>query len=196
MILKIIVISSDFVKDCKGIENVRESFNLEQVLKMRSENNFMYFDFINYFVSAVIGKMDFKKKCCTMVLSYYATVSDKAFVILCLENNYETWMDMDLTGNKNTSNVPTKYTNGGSSKGKNGTSQHNKGWSDKGLCRFNELFGLVETNRDMSNAKKFEEDFRQWCEAKASGKRKRVEKLFVEAVQVRHKLWSDNEENE
>ena len=28
------------------------------------------------------------------------------------------------------------------------------------------------------------------------GKRKKAEKLFVEAVQVRHELWSDNEEDE
>ena len=28
------------------------------------------------------------------------------------------------------------------------------------------------------------------------GKRKKVEKLFVEAVQVRHELWSDNEDDE
>src|SRR5687768_18508640 len=113
MIFKIIVISSDFVKDCKGIKNVRESFNLEQVLKMCSEKNFMYFDFINYFVSTVIGKMDYKKKYCTMVLSKYATVSDKAFALLCLENNYKTWMDMGLTGNKKTSNATCKYTKGG-----------------------------------------------------------------------------------
>jgi hypothetical protein len=131
-----------------------------------------------------------------MVLSNYATVSDEAFALLCLENNYETWMDMGLTGNKKTSNVPRKYTNGGSSKGKNGTSQHNKDWSDEGLCRFNELFGLVEKNREGSYAKKFEEDFRQWYEDKVSGKQKRVKKLYVEAVQVCHKLWSDNEEEE
>lgn len=131
-----------------------------------------------------------------MMLSKYATVSDEAFALLCLENNYNTWMDMGVTGNKKTSKVPRKYTNGGSSKGKNGTLQHNKGWSDEGLCRFNELFGLVEKNREGTYAKKFEEDFRQWCEDKASGKQKRVDKLFVEAVQVRHKLWSDNEEEE
>src|SRR5687768_17268078 len=128
---------------------------------MHSKNNFMYYDFINYFVSAVIGKMDYKKNSCTMVLSKYATVSDEAFALFCLENNYQTWMDMGLTGNKKTSNIPHKYTNGRLSKSKNGTSQHNKGWSDKGLRRFNELFGLVEKNREGSYVKKFEEDFRQ-----------------------------------
>ena len=148
--------------------------DMQQVLQMRSESNVMYYDFINYFVSAVIGKMDYKKKSCTMVLSKYATVSDEAFALLCLENSYNTRMDMGVTGNKKTSYVPRKYTNDGSSKGKNGTSQHNKGWSDEGLCRFNELFDLVEKNRDVPYALQFEESFRKWCEEKALGKHKKV----------------------
>ena len=35
-------------------------------MQMCSKNNFMYYDFINYFISSVIGKMDYKKKCCSM----------------------------------------------------------------------------------------------------------------------------------
>ena len=162
--------------------------DLQQVLQMRSEGNVMYYDFINFFVSAVIGKMNYKKKSCSFVLSKYATVSDEAFALLSLENNYETWIDMGLTGNTKTSKVPRKYTNGGKVQGKVGTSKHNKGWSDEGLHRFNELFDLVEKNRNLPFAHQFEEDFRKWCEEKALGKRKKVEKLFVEAVKVRHEL--------
>ena len=161
---------------------------------MRSEKNYIYYDFIHYFVSAVIGKMDYKKRLCSSLLSTYATVSDEAFAILSLENNYDTWMDMALTGNTKTSSVPCKYTNGGKSKGTVATSQHNKGWSDEGLCRFNELFDLVEKNRATPFAKQFEEDFCQWCETKASGKCKKVEKLYTESVQVCHELWSDDED--
>lgn len=170
--------------------------DMQQVLQMRSEGNFMYYDFINYFVSAVIGKMNYKKKSCSIVLSKYATVSDEAFALLSLENNYDTWMDMGLTGNTKSSKVPRKYTNGGKSQCKVATSQHNKGWSGEGLCRFNELFDLVEKNRAAPYAHHFEENFREWCEEKALGKRKKVEKLFVDVVQVRHELWSDNEDDE
>ena len=120
---------------------------------MRLERNYIYYDFIHYFVSAVIGKMDYKKRLCSFLLSSYATVSDEAFAILSLENNYDTWMDMGLTGNTKTSNVPRKYTNGGKSKGTAATSQHNKGWSNEGLCRFNDLFDLVEKNRATHFAK-------------------------------------------
>ena len=185
---------ADFVKACKGIENVREALDLQQVLQMRAKNNFIYYDFISYFVSAVIGRMDYRKKSCSMLLSNYATVSDEAFALLSLENNFETWMDMGHTGNTKNSTVPCKYTNGGKSECKNARSQHNKGWSDEGLCRFNDLFDLVEKNREAPHAKQFEEDFRKWCEAKASGKQKKMEKIFTEAVQVFHELWSDDED--
>ena len=155
----------------------------------------MYYDFINYFVSTVIGKMNYKRKSCIEVLSSYATVSDEAFAILCFENNFDTWMDMGLRGDKKTSMVPRKYTNGGISQNRKASSQHNRGWSDEGLHRFNELFDLVQKNRETPFAKEYEENFRKWCEAKAAGnKQKKVEKLYVEAVQVRHELWSDNED--
>ena len=101
---------------------------------------------------------------------------------------------MALTGNTKTSNVPRKYTNGGKSKGTVATSQHNKGWSNEGLHRFNELFDLVEKNRATPFSKQFEEDFCKWCETKASGKRKKVEKVYTESVQVCHELWSDYED--
>ena len=132
---------------------------LEQVLQMRSPNNFIYYDFINYFVSTVIGKMNYKRNLCIEVLSSYATVSDEAFALLSLENNYETWMDMALTGNTKTSKVLHKYTNGGMSQDKVATSQHNRDWSDEGFCWYNELFDLVEKNRDVPNVLQFEEKF-------------------------------------
>ena len=104
-------------------------------------------------------------------------------------------MDMGLTNNMMTSNVLQKYTNGGKSQGNVATSQHNKGWSDEGLRRFNELFELVEKNRVSPNAHAFEEEFRQGCKAKAEGrKKKKVTEQYVEAVQVRYELWSDDEE--
>src|SRR5690242_3921349 len=101
------------MKACKKIENVKEQMNLEQILQMRTKNNFVYYDFINYFIPPVIGKMEYKKKSCVNVLSKYATVSDEAFAILCFENNIDTWIDMGVCGDTKTSKVPRKYTNGG-----------------------------------------------------------------------------------
>ena len=70
------------MKACKGVENMRDNMDMQQVLQMCLEGNVMYYDFINYFVSAVIGKMNYKKKSCSIVLSKYATVSDKAVALL------------------------------------------------------------------------------------------------------------------
>ena len=90
---------------------------LAQVLQMRSPNNFIYYGFIHYFVSAVVGKTDYKKSCCNSGLSKYATVNDKAFAILSFENDYDTWMDMGRTNNTKTSTVRQKFINGGKSQG-------------------------------------------------------------------------------
>src|SRR5687768_6509232 len=136
--------SLDFLKACGGVENAKEKMSMEQVLQMGLPNNFIYFDFINHFVSAVVGKTKYINDSCTRLLSKFATVSDEAFALLSLENNYDTWMEMGVTGDTKTSRVQCKYTNGGKSQGKIAPSQHNRGWSNEGLCRFDELFYMVE----------------------------------------------------
>ena len=91
--------------------------------------------------------------------------------------------------------MPWKYKNGGKIQGKVGTSQHNKGWSDEGLHRFNEIFDSVQENRNTPYAKEFEEEFRNWCEEKAAKKKKKkVAAVLQEPIKVRHELWSDNED--
>ena len=128
-------------------------------------------------------------------MSEFASVSDEAFAILSLENNFDTWMDMGIKSNTKTSTVPRKYTNGGNSQGQVATSQHNKGWSDQGLHRFNEIFDLVQENRGKAYAQEFEDEFRNWCKEKAEGnKRKKVAAFIQETIEVRHKLWSNNED--
>src|SRR5687768_10630303 len=136
--------SLDSLKACGGVENAKEMMSMEQVLQMRSPNNYIYFDFINHFVSAVVGKTKHKSDSHTRLLSKFATVSDEAFALLSLEINYDTWMDIGVTSDTKTSRVHGKYTNGGKSQLKIATSQHNRGWSDEALRRFNESFDMVE----------------------------------------------------
>ena len=136
-----------------------------------------------------------QRNVCDILLSNYATVSNKAFAILIFENNFDTWLDMGKKGIRSNSDVPRRYTNGGSSTCKVASSQHNKGWSDKGLIRFNELFDLVEKNRAEPYAKEFEENFRKYCKDKASvNKKKKIQDLYREVVQIRHELWGDTED--
>ena len=171
-----------------GIKELKKRFNLNKLLQLRQENNYAYFDFVEYFVSAVIGKTHYKQNSCDKLLSQYATVSDEAFALLTFENNFDAWVDMGMRKDISGSQVPRKYTNGGKSNGEVGSSQHNKGWSEEGLKRFNELFDAVKKNRATPEAILFEENFRTYCEDKVGSKNKKAKVLLQESFVVRHEL--------
>ena len=67
---------------------------MDGILKLRSKGNQDYIDFVEYFVSAVIGKKKYKENKCNKLLSEYASVSDEAYAILIFENNFDRWYDM------------------------------------------------------------------------------------------------------
>ena len=185
----------DFVKaHIGGIKAVKKNLNLDQILEMRQLEN-AYFNFVEYFVSSVIGKTCFKQNSCDNLLSHYATISDEAFAILIFENNLDAWLDMGMRKDTSGSEVPRKYTNGGRSKQEVASSQQNKGWSEQGLKRFNELFDKVKENRNAPQAKEFEDNFKSYCEDKASSKKKRAKPLEQESFAVRHELFSNNEDD-
>jgi hypothetical protein len=68
----------------------------------------MYVDFVEYYVSAVIGLRHFEKNKCTKNYREYVTISDEAFAILTIENNWDRWIDMAKAKFWKTSPVPTK----------------------------------------------------------------------------------------
>lgn len=187
---------SDYVEACGGITKVKGKISLEQILQMRSgSDKYIYFDFIEYFVSAVIGKKRYKANKCDKLLSTYASISDEALALLAFENNFDTWYDMAKKKITKGSDVPRKYTNGGSSKCKVASSKRDKGWSTEGLLRFNALFDLVEKDRMLPHAKQFEEEFRKYCEdIEAGSNTKKKTELIQEVVMVRHEMWSDDED--
>ena len=183
----------DFVRAHKGgIRDVKKNVNLDQIMQMRQEENIPYFDFIEFFVSSVIGKSCYKQNSCDKLLSEYVTISDEAFAILIFENNFDAWVDMGIRKDTSGTQVPRKYTNGGKSKADVGSSQHNKGWSEEGLKRFNELFDKVKKNRSSPEAKDFEEKFRAYCDNKVGSKKKKVKVLIQDSFVVRHELGSNN----
>ena len=148
--------------------------------------------FIEYFVSAVVGKIKYKENRCEKMLSSYATTSDEALLILIYENNIETWKDMAMKDITKNSDVSRKYTNGGSSKGEIASSRRYEGWSAAGYKRFNEIFDVVKQDRASQHAKAFEETFREYCfEGGMIGKKKKVAQPMYEAIEVRHDLWSE-----
>ena len=67
---------------------------VNQILLLRNDTDTLYYDFIEYFLSAVVGKREYKMYRCDMLLSQFTTVSDEALTVLIYKNNRETWMDM------------------------------------------------------------------------------------------------------
>ena len=136
---------------------------VDQILLLRNDNDALYYDFIEYFLSAVVGKREYKMYRCDMLLSQFTTVSDEALAILIYKNNRETWVDMMNNNIKKKSAISWKYTNGGSSHGEIGSSQRYQGCSSDGMNRFNELFDLVQADRKSLHANAFEESFQDFC---------------------------------
>lgn len=170
--------------------------NLDQILLMRNDTTGLYFNFIDFYLSGIIGKMFYKENRCEKLLSEFSSISDEALAILIFENSKETWHDM-VKNNSKKSMVTRKYTNGGSSSVKQGSSRRYQGWSHEGMEQFNVLFDLVKENRASPNAKLFEEEFKVFCEnGGVSGKKKNVCSLLHKTITICHELWSDNGEDE
>lgn len=131
----------------------------------------MYVDFVNYYVGAVIGLRHFEKHKCRKLYREYVSVSDEAFAILTLENNWERWMEMARQDDWTTAAVPTKWTvtrdrtasaakkaqNRESETG-NPQARRYRGWSAQGINRYNQLFDQIEAERETSRATTFEDN--------------------------------------
>lgn len=71
---------------------------MTKIIMMRSVGIMHYFNLIEYFILAVVGKRHYKENVCDKRLSNYATVSNKAFAILIFKNNFHSWLDMGKKG--------------------------------------------------------------------------------------------------
>ena len=164
---------------------------------MRSaEDKTVYFAFIEYFVSAVIGRKRYKQNRCDNHLSKYVTPSDEALAIILFDNNIDTWMDQAKHNLTKSGEVKPKYTNGGSSKGEVASSRKYQGWSEEGLKKFNELHGMIKRDRASPHARQFEEDFRQHCESVVAAAKPKLPEYQHDVIEICHDLWSDDEEDD
>ena len=124
-------------------------------------NNYkMYAMFYDYFLPCVLKKSVFERQASVATNdTTLCTVSDEAFALLLLENNYDRWVDIyrlqegevaPRRGQKRRefeSDTPTKYTKGGIVYNETDKNDSPKGWSAEGINRFNELFDLVKKDR-------------------------------------------------
>ena len=104
----------------------------------------------------VVGWKTWNKRKYKEPISDIATCSDKSFVLLTLENNYDRWMaEVNwLVGNKDkepAEQAPktfpdSRFTNSGKSK-QNGRSKRLQGWAREGYLLFNALYQRVAQDR-------------------------------------------------
>ena len=160
------------------------ALSLDDILDLRCDSTGLYFKFIEYFIAPVVGKIFYKENRCDRLISDYISVSDEAFAILIFENNYETWCDMVKRNNTKLSPVIRKYTNGGSSSGKNGSSRRYQGWNSEGIKRFNDRFDLVKADRESPHARQFEEVFKVYCENEGVLGKKKSNIMFERTIHV------------
>jgi hypothetical protein len=172
----------------------------------------MYKDFVSFFVSGVVGIRQFNQNKCNTALRKYNSVSDEAFTLLTLENNWDRWSDMADKEEWRDSDEPSKWTTSNekckavmmnqamqSSENKNVTLQakHYRGWSAKGIARYNQIFAEVKAER----AKKEYGNFEKYCMEKFTedmenkGKHKsKHQKVDTDKVlpSAKHELWDDD----
>ena len=102
-------------------------------------------EFMEYCVSAVVGRQLFKQLKTKRAISKYVEVSDEAFALLLVENSWDRWCQMYTEGDMTIqTKIHTKYTK--TMKGfhkKTNTPKKFGGWSREGLKRYNELYALV-----------------------------------------------------
>ena len=122
---------------------------LQEILKIwqapRSNNNTTFTFIVEHLAGAVIGQRKWKTTRCYAPLTKHMSVSDEAFMLLVLKNQYELWM------NSETTKVGRgKYT-------ENGPNKKFCGWTNEGMRWFNELIEEVRTNQNKPYSKDVEE---------------------------------------
>ena len=114
-----------------------ESVDLKKVMAGR-ENEDTFYWFLDEIAPVVVGTSVFEQVKCEKLPSACLTHSLEAFTLLCLENSF----DMVKSEVKEERvKAKQKYTANGRG------SKKNQGWSQLGICRYNELLQQVRRDR-------------------------------------------------
>ena len=169
-------------------------YKLESFQQLR-ENKESFIIYVTKFLKSTYSNTWNKKVNDADSLCSIFTVSDEAFVLLVLENNWERWLDIN---NKSKNNyIPTKrnrgdkpvesdilplYTNiNGNSA--NAGKEVNRGWTEAGIKRFNELCMTVKEDRKENAVvdREILHEIRPTILSKASAKRRRLAQSITKA---------------
>ena len=154
-----------------------------------ARSNFVNFDtFCSYFLSNIIGKQTYDKKVIQVTISKIATVSDEAFVMLCLENSMEHWEDEAKEPAEK--RLDAKYTASPAEASKYG------GWTNEGMRRFNKLQREIVTamRRKIEN---LEEEYKiHMRQLKQPTKRLKKAKLPANRADMPWSEYTHNDDDE
>jgi hypothetical protein len=164
------------------------------------------------FVPCVVGKKKFKAKMHEQLTTDadICSVSDEAFTLLLLENQYDRWSDIyqqrknkskegsvvrqERRKRKWESDISPKYTDGGIRYSDDRKMTH-KGWKEAGIVRFNELCAKVHGDRKLYPKKVVEPLLKWWSQIHHVTKQK-VKDVddVVAGTSAYHELWDDEPE--
>ena len=131
-----------------------ETPSLEEIQKMRGSPVGWAF-LCNRLLPAVVGTNTWERRVAVQQMTEFTTVSDVAFCLLALENNWDYWVQVasiDQTStqeaslNNRTTYPATKWTSSPVIGGKN------TGYSKEGLQRFNELCQVEAKDREENSS--------------------------------------------
>jgi hypothetical protein len=184
---------------------------MEQLLEGRQNENVM--KLFKFFIPCVVGKKKFKATMSGQIKRdvEICTVSDEAFALLLLENQYDRWTDIFTINQKMTmevlgsserrkrkweSDVSPKYTEGGINYSDN-RKMSQKGWKESGIVRFNALCALVKEDRTQQPDVILKPLLAWWNERYKSTRTKPDEPVdIVAGTSAYHELWNLNEPEE
>ena len=113
-------------------------------------------DLLDDLLKTVVGATKFKENRCERHLSEWFTITDEAFLLLCLENYWRQWhYEWMVTRNGPPTEVPPPELLNPRYTGK--TRGTKRSWSREGMERFNNLAVLVYNDRRERG-----DDFDQW----------------------------------
>ena len=188
------------------------SWTLEDLLEGR-KNAKVYGEFFHYFLPC-IGRKTYWKHIIMEAKTDrdVSTVSNEAFALLLLENQWDCWVNLYLESNgvvtskkgqkRSYSNgtVVPKYTRGGvtytnpSSNEKVQTEEIQRGWSKNGIKRFNELFHIVKKDRKENPL--FIEQWLREEKIRLGDTYKKALKKSEEVPMAENELYSDSGEED
>jgi hypothetical protein len=205
-----LLLKTEFLTVCQQ-KNVNP-YNMDDFCRGREEVSFGCF--LKRFVPAIVAKNKFKYRLYSPREQAIpmCTVSDEAFTLLLLENNYDRWTDiyknrleeptvvetddnatMEKRKRKWESDVSPKYTDGGIIYTDKRKMTH-RGWNEEGICRFNALCMLVQKDRT-KNPGVVEDLVRNWKEGMHQSKKQDDNQAVQIGIEAYHELWDDEPNN-